>query len=104
MTLQSFLLWYNECVDAILCYCMDTIYFLESSNGLIKIGYSTDIERRIRQISTMSPVPVNLIATKKGSPQHERALHSAFHRSHGEWFYADEKLRQYIKKYKKRKL
>lgn len=55
----------------------------------LKIGYSTDIFKRICQISTSTPFMVELVAAVPGDRRLERALHRYFVDFHlrGEWFY-----------------
>lgn len=54
----------------------------------IKIGRSNDPQRRLCQIQTMSPVPLQLLWTRGGNHETETYLHHRFaeFRSHGEWF------------------
>ena len=77
------------------------IYFLEAANGLIKIGYSGNVSRRIKDIAFMSPLPLRLITTMAGTKKQERLIHSFFRRSHGEWFYPDPRLLKYLGKISK---
>jgi hypothetical protein len=75
------------------------VYFLEAENGLVKIGYSGDVERRIRQLVAENATSVKLLGTIRGGRQTERALHRAlrcFH-SHGEWYYPNDLLSKYIR-------
>ena len=56
---------------------------------LLKIGISSNVDKRIKSISTQSPVPVYLLAViKNASMETESRLHSklAFANHHGEWF------------------
>ena len=64
------------------------VYFVESEAGLIKIGYTGDLEKRLRGLRTMSPVALTLRATRPGSMTTERLYHELYaeHRRHGEWF------------------
>lgn len=54
----------------------------------IKIGRSNAPQRRLSQIQTMSPVPLQLLWTRGGNHETETYLHRRFakFRSHGEWF------------------
>ena len=74
------------------------IYFLEATNGLVKIGYSGNVSQRVKDISFMSPLPLRLIATLPGDKRQEKLIHSFFRRSHGEWFYPDPRLQRYLGK------
>jgi len=65
------------------------VYFLESADtGLIKIGFSTNVEQRARAIESMGGSAVRLLATKPGTFKTERRLHRRFAawRTRGEWF------------------
>jgi len=72
------------------------IYFIQADNGLIKIGYTGDIRRRLGQLSHMSPIPLKLLAVREGTMQQEQLLHKIFNNSHGEWFFPEDKLIDYI--------
>ncbi|MBB4984994.1 GIY-YIG nuclease family protein [Streptomyces nymphaeiformis] len=54
----------------------------------VKIGRSVDPKRRLAQIQTMSPVPLELLAVHIGDHEVETYLHRRFAllRTHGEWF------------------
>lgn len=61
---------------------------------LIKIGQTTDIRRRLADLSTGSPVQLSVLWTAPGDQRLESDLHCYFRRQrrHGEWFdlgYAD---------------
>lgn len=65
----------------------DQVYFIECS-GRIKIGFSTDVQSRLRSFSTGSALKFSLVAAIDGPRQLEKAIHKllAEHRQHGEWF------------------
>lgn len=66
------------------------IYFLRpiGQNGPIKIGCSVEPPRRLLEMQMWSPIPLELIATCRGTHANERHLHAAFaeQRLHFEWF------------------
>lgn len=65
------------------------VYVIGSPDSpLSKIGYSDDVDARLRQIRTMSPVLLHVLWKTPGSQRLERALHRHFRsfRQHGEWF------------------
>jgi len=77
------------------------IYFIQSENkGLIKIGFTGDLSKRIKLLQNMSPVKLKLIASQKGSINDEKKLHQRFkkYRAHGEWFDPKKVLMNYINK------
>ncbi|MFI0742684.1 GIY-YIG nuclease family protein [Streptomyces sp. NPDC021100] len=59
-----------------------------SGSPVAKIGVSTDPERRLRQIQSMSPLRLEILWTCPGSYPLEGRLHAQLraYRSHGEWF------------------
>jgi len=66
------------------------VYFIEAEGtGLVKIGFAKDPKRRLYDLSTMSPVPLVLLATIPGGRERETQLHRMLDdfRHHGEWFH-----------------
>lgn len=65
----------------------DCVYFVRGC-GLIKIGYSSDIDNRLQGLFTDSPAPLKLLATIPGGREVESAWHRRLKqsRAHGEWF------------------
>jgi hypothetical protein len=59
-----------------------------SESALSKIGRSTDVQRRLALIQSMSPVGLELLWVAEGGKELENALHRELrdHRRHGEWF------------------
>lgn len=57
----------------------------------VKIGYSADPEKRLRELQTGSPFELRLLAKWPGSLDSELSAHRAFadHRCVGEWFEVD---------------
>ena len=75
------------------------IYFIKSiSNGLIKIGYTTNINKRFNGLKTMSPVDIELIKVINGDIKKEKDIHEKFKniRHHGEWFSPSQELLGFI--------
>lgn len=68
------------------------VYVIGSEESpLTKIGVTDDTSRRLREIQSMSPVPLQVLWKTPGGRPLERALHRYFHwaRQHGEWFRLD---------------
>lgn len=65
------------------------VYFVQAGEGLIKIGYTGDFEKRFDILRTGSPYRLKVLLTLGGKHEHEQALHNIFWlaRAHGEWFY-----------------
>jgi hypothetical protein len=75
------------------------VYFIENElNKEIKIGVTSNIENRLKQISIMVNAPVTLLKYIDGNEQTEKELHNKFskYRLHGEWFKPDKELILYI--------
>ena len=72
------------------------IYFIEHA-GLIKIGFATNIEKRLESFKTAIPAFVRL-GSMEGSRGHERAIHNAlaFYREKGEWFRDCTEVRNFL--------
>lgn len=76
---------------------MTYLYFIESENR-IKIGISTNVERRLRDIGLHLAVPPTLIGFIEGGYALEKHVHGilAEHRLNGEWFSASSQVRSVI--------
>lgn len=75
------------------------IYFIEAEGAQrIKIGYSKNPDRRLRSLSTGSPMPLRLLAQIPGNQADESKIQRQFAelRLEGEWFYATAQLRDYV--------
>lgn len=79
------------------------VYFIQASNGLIKIGISGNATHRLANLRTMSPLPLTLLAIMPGDFSDEVAMHLRFakHRLHGEWFTPADELLDFINSIKK---
>lgn len=75
----------------------DLVYFMYSA-GLIKIGYTTDIYRRLNDLTNMGGAPIVLIGVLPATIQYERMLHRIFKadRKHGEWFHLSDQIRRFL--------
>jgi Meiotically up-regulated gene 113 len=65
-----------------------TCYFIGGETGPIKIGFTDDLPRRLREIQSHSPVKLTVLASVGGGIFAELEYHERFaaHRLHGEWF------------------
>lgn len=71
------------------------VYFLrDADRGQIKIGYSRDVEQRVRRIGAMNCGRVELLGKIQAPRWYETLLHGTFaaDRVHGEWFRESAKL------------
>lgn len=76
------------------------VYFVRNEeNGLVKIGFSADLQHRLRRMRVDASAALTLIGTIPGGPAAERAAHRRFEadRVHGEWFKASDALERVAK-------
>jgi Meiotically up-regulated gene 113 len=73
------------------------VYFARI-NDMIKIGFATNVARRIAGLQSGSPIAIEVLATQSGSPRLEKQLHHRFAslRQSGEWFRPGPNLLAYI--------
>ena len=73
------------------------LYFVEGA-GLIKIGVTVDLDKRLKNLRAGCPVELVLLGDILGSRALEAKLHKKFASacSHGEWFQGTDELREYI--------
>lgn len=73
------------------------IYFINHTEYL-KIGYTSDINKRITDLQVSCPVKLTLVGLIDGDMVDESALHEKFRKfhSHGEWFTYTKELYQYV--------
>lgn len=77
------------------------VYVIGSPNmNIVKIGWTTNLSKRIRTIRTMSPVSLEILWSTPACDGMEYGLHGYFAamRSHGEWFrFEDEDAVEAVK-------
>lgn len=76
------------------------VYFLQDkSTGYIKIGFSTQLEKRIKALGTGLPEKPELLARIKAYAHEEARYHTMFcgDRIRGEWFKPSVRIMNYIK-------
>jgi hypothetical protein len=81
------------------------VYFLRADNGLIKIGKTTDLDLRLRQLNRVLPYDVEVLIVLVSDNIHilEEALHKKFegYLVKGEWFrITDEHLENVLYEYR----
>lgn len=73
------------------------VYFVRAGEA-IKIGYSVHPVKRMSELQTANPEPMELLGALRGTLQDEKAIHADF--SHleirEEWFRAEEELLDFI--------
>lgn len=69
---------------------MATVYIIRAIGvGMIKVGITTDVPRRFFELSSASPVPLEIVDLLEGVGfEAEKTIHNMMsaHRSHSEWF------------------
>lgn len=79
------------------------VYFLFAPRAQrIKIGFTKNVDSRIKALQTASSEPLDLLVVTRGSKAHEKLYHVVFteRRDHGEWFIADERLLAAVKNFR----
>lgn len=76
------------------------IYFVQAG-GLdrpIKIGFATNVQKRLAQLQQGSPEILTLIAKMEGTQREEYRIHKLFREEHirAEWFKPSVRLNNYI--------
>ena len=74
-------------------YIIGSLHF-----GFVKIGYSKDVRKRLKQIQTGCPFELDIIARFPGTVAIEKSLHDKYdeYRLRGEWFKYEGKLKEAI--------
>ncbi len=75
------------------------VYFLlNRHSNLLKIGFSQDVERRVKDLQFASGQDLVLLRTEPGARSEEKSLHIRFQhlRVKGEWFSYDGELKAYL--------
>jgi hypothetical protein len=85
------------------------VYFIQGENGgPVKIGYSTDVAERLKDLQTGHPDTLVCLDFFPGSPAMEALIHKDLKayrlRPNGEWFKPDPYVLERMKKYKDRAL
>ena len=78
----------------------NTYFIVNESKTLVKIGKATDVERRLKEISTISPESLTIILVINKDIEFQ--LHGEFemYRKNGEWFEFSEEIKDYISQHK----
>jgi hypothetical protein len=64
----------------------------------VKIGFTADVDRRVKTLRAMSPAPLVIVAVVEGSRGDEAILHRRFapYRLHDEWYRLTPECRQLL--------
>jgi Meiotically up-regulated gene 113 len=76
------------------------VYVIKAiSQNAVKIGFSKDPTKRLADLSTASPSPLELVAAIPGTMSDEKALHDRFadYRKNGEWLELDGAVLQWVR-------
>jgi hypothetical protein len=80
------------------------LYFLYSDTGLIKIGISNDVDRRVKEVARLVKSNLQIVKVLKDSSQYEKTLHQIFsdinipYMNQTEWFHPTQDLMSFISK------
>lgn len=98
-TLEEYEQTHSIAVEAIEDTNGDVYIVQAGRDGPIKIGYSTQFEKRWSGLQTASPIRLYLLARIRGGKDKEEELHIAFgeYRRRGEWFNPGPKLVKFIR-------
>ncbi|HEY1361786.1 MAG TPA: GIY-YIG nuclease family protein [Xanthobacteraceae bacterium] len=74
------------------------IYFIGDGSGVVKIGYSRNVDKRMKVLATGSPRPLQVLLTIPGTRSDEGAFHEMFkaEHMHGEWFRLPGRIERFI--------
>ena len=78
------------------------IYFFQTiglETPMVKIGFTyQDVNKRYREVSGQSPLPLSILGFIKGSHKKEKWLHRLFDEDkvHHEWFTLSDRLEGYV--------
>ena len=76
------------------------IYFIKCGD-FVKIGYSSNVTKRMNVLQTASPRKLYLLSSFYGTRKDEKQIHRKFkkERQRGEWFNLTNEIREYATKY-----
>lgn len=76
-----------------------SVYFARRDDGAIKIGWTSDVPRRLTELRKDTGANVTLLAAFPGDKPDELRLHARFakHRLDGEWFMPGEAIAAFLK-------
>ncbi len=78
---------------------MPAVYLIaDVANNVCKIGYSTNVKKRIKTLQTSYPHQLTIISAIHGDKLLEEQLHNLFsqYRLKGEWFILSEDIAEYF--------
>ncbi len=69
-----------------------------TSGTLVKIGVAYNVERRLKDLRSASPIPLKLVCVIENAAETERELHKRFsaQREHHEWFRLEGDLAEWL--------
>lgn len=69
------------------------VYAISNGRGAVKIGWSADPVRRLREMNTHDAATLSLVGYAVGEERHEREIHTLLRpaRIRGEWFREDHR-------------
>lgn len=79
---------------------VDFVYFILAEEvNRVKIGYTCDVRRRLKELQSWSPVELSVLKVIKGTCREEERFQQMFdaERVRGEWFTYSERLQDFIR-------
>ena len=75
------------------------VIYAVGAGHYVKIGYTIDLNKRLRTLSTASPVPLKVLKRLRGTPADERRLHAMFKpwKQKNEWFRLEGDVAEWVK-------
>lgn len=80
---------------------VSVVYFILAEHSKhVKIGVTTDPQRRLEELQTGHHERLRLVSTVPGGPSEEKSYHRRFskYRAHGEWFKVNGALKEFIER------
>lgn len=78
------------------------LYFLEAENGLIKVGITNNINRRVNQLQRELNTKIRVLKLIDGKSAYEKVIHNLYsddniiYKGQTEWFHPTHKLIKFI--------
>ena len=75
------------------------IYFIKpKGDGYMKVGYTTDVSRRLAELQAANPRKLRIVAVVPGTQKLEAAFHAVLapYRTTGEWFKITGKVKRLL--------
>ena len=80
------------------CGGVGSVVYFAASAGLVKVGTTTDLKQRLKQLRLGSAAPIEILGAGPGDKLREQHLHELLDasRHHGEWFEPSSLLMEWL--------